>query len=348
MGRNRVTLQTIADALGVSRTTVSNAYNRPDQLAAELRDRILATAAELGYSGPDAAARRLRSGGAEALGLLFTGSLAYAVSDPASVVFLRGFAQAAEEAGVALLVVPSRRGLAREAVVEGFCIYTMPEGDPDVQAALDRGLPVVVVDEPRIEGRPFIGVDNRAGTREAAAHLTALGHRRFGVISFRTRDDDYSGPLTSEREAAGNYPLAHDRLAGWRDALAEAGIDWAAVPKQERSENSVASGADAARALLAEDPAITAVVCASDQLALGVLHAAAKLGRSVPGELSVVGFDDAPPAAQATPPLTTVRQPLLEKGLTAGRMVLAGATAAEDVLLPVELVVRGSTGQPRR
>ena len=88
----KVTLQTIAERLGVSRTTVSNAYNRPDQLAPELRERVLATAAELGYTGPDPAARRLRSGGREAVGLLFTESLAYAFSDPGAVLFLQGFA----------------------------------------------------------------------------------------------------------------------------------------------------------------------------------------------------------------------------------------------------------------
>jgi DNA-binding LacI/PurR family transcriptional regulator len=102
---NRVTLQTIADALGVSRTTVSNAYNRPDQLATELRERILATARELGYSGPDPAARRLRSGRRDVVGLLFTEQLSYAFTDPAAVMLLQGIARATEAAGLALLLI---------------------------------------------------------------------------------------------------------------------------------------------------------------------------------------------------------------------------------------------------
>ena len=106
----KVTLQTIAEHLGVSRTTVSNAYNRPDQLAPELRERVLATAAELGYPGPDPAARRLRSGGREAIGLLFTESLAYAFNDPGAVLFLQGFSRATEEAGLALLLLPGFAG----------------------------------------------------------------------------------------------------------------------------------------------------------------------------------------------------------------------------------------------
>src|SRR5690349_22317690 len=126
----RATLQTIADVLGVSRSTVSNAYNRPDQLAPELRERILAVAADLGHAGPDPAARRLRTGHAGAIGLLFTEALSYAFTDPAAVVFLEGLAREAEASGTALLLVPSPPGAdaaqaVRDAVVDGLCIYSM-------------------------------------------------------------------------------------------------------------------------------------------------------------------------------------------------------------------------------
>ena len=100
---NRVTLKTIADAVGVSRTTVSNAYNRPDQLAPELRDRILNAARELGYAGPDPAARRLRSGRRDAVGLLLTEGLSGAFTDPAAIILLQGIARATEDAGLAML-----------------------------------------------------------------------------------------------------------------------------------------------------------------------------------------------------------------------------------------------------
>src|SRR3954449_2447085 len=209
------TLAHVAAHLGVSRTTVSNAYNRPDQLAPALRERVLAAAAELGYTGPDPAARRLRAGGREAIGLLFTESLAYAFSDPGAVGFLQGFSRATEEAGLGLLMLPGFAGRAgtphggrehkaavREAVVEGFCAYSLPEDDPDLAAAIERGLPLVLVDEPRTGRHSFVGIDDRAGARLAAEHLAALGHRRIGVVSFRTADDGYAGPLTSEREAA--------------------------------------------------------------------------------------------------------------------------------------------------
>src|SRR5262245_10037573 len=125
----RVTLQTVADAAGVSRSTVSNAYNRPDQLSAELRGRILDAARELGYAGPDAAARSLRSGRAGALGVLFPETLSYVLSDPYAVEFLRGLAAVAEAHGTGLLLVPLDEVdidagclAARQAVVDGFCL----------------------------------------------------------------------------------------------------------------------------------------------------------------------------------------------------------------------------------
>ena len=353
MGRNRVTLQTIADRLGVSRTTVSNAYNRPDQLAPELRERVLATAEELGYTGPDAAARRLRSGGPEAVGLLFTESLAWAFTDPAAVMFLQGFASATEEAGLSMLILPGATGrpgtphggraskdAVREAVVEGFCSYSLPEGNPDLDAAIERRVPLVIVDQPRGAGHAFVGTDDRAGTRMAAEHLLALGHRRIGALCFRTSDDDYTGPLTPEREAASTYPVSRARLAGWRDAIEAAGLDWDAMPKQELLLRD--AGGEALRELLRRDPELTAVLCSTDRLAFGVLDALDEVGRP---DLSVIGFDDLPAAGLRN--LSTVRQPLLEKGLIAGRLLVEpDGEGPREVILPVELVPRASTRPP--
>ena len=131
-----MTLMTIADAVGVSRTTVSNAYNRPDQLAPELRDRILGAARELGYAGPDPAARRLRSGRRDAVGLLVSSRT---FTDPASLMLLQGIARATEDAGVGLLLVPERGGV-RDAVVDALCLYSLPAEHPSVAAARECGV----------------------------------------------------------------------------------------------------------------------------------------------------------------------------------------------------------------
>jgi DNA-binding LacI/PurR family transcriptional regulator len=324
---SRVTLQTIAEAVGVSRTTVSNAYNRPDQLAPELRDRILGTARELGYSGPDPAARRLRSGRRDAVGLLVTEGLSSLFADPASVLLLRGIARATVDAGVALLVVPERGGV-RDAVVDAFCLCSMAAEHPNVAAARARGLPLVVVDEPRIEGHAFVGVEHRRGARLVAEHLLALGHRRFAILHAPTRRSAYG-----------------ERLAGYRDGLEAAGVAWRDVPCFELPGDLPERGLEAARTALAADAPPTALIAATDQLALGALEAVREAGLRVPEDVSVVGFDDVPGAAWSRPALTTVRQPLLEKGEVAGRLLSGAADGRREVILPVELVVRGSTSR---
>ena len=347
----RVTLQTIADVLGVSRSTVSNAYNRPDQLAPDLRERILAVAADLGYTGPDPAARRLRTGRSGVIGLLFTEALSYAFTDPAAVGFLEGLAREAEVEGTALLLVPSPPGAdaahaVREAVVDGLCIYSMADDQAAVRAALERRIPTVVVEEPDIEGQAFVGIDDRSATREVAEHVLGLGHRDVAVLTDRLRPDGYEGPVDPAREAGAAFHIGRQRLHGFRDALAAVGIDWATVPKHE-GPNDREAGARLARAALAATPRPTALMAATDQLALGALRAAAELGMAVPGDLSVTGFDDAPPAALAD--LTTLRQPLREKGEQAARLLaeLREGGPPRRVMLPVELIVRGSTGPVR-
>jgi DNA-binding LacI/PurR family transcriptional regulator len=296
-----VTLKTIAETVGVSRTTVSNAYNRPDQLAPELRDRILGTARALGYAGPDPAARRLRSGRRDTVGLLFTDGLASAFADPAAVLLLHGIARATEGAGLAMLVVPAGGNGVQDAVVDAFCLCSMAADHPHVTAAQERGVPLVAVDRPRLPGHAYVGVEDRLGARLAAEHLLSLGHRRFGVLT------DGSA----------------ERLAGYRDALEAAGAEWRAMP----------------RLTLDGHDGPTAVIAATDQLALDAIETAREAGLRVPEDLSVVGFDDIPGAAWSG--LTTVRQPLFEKGEIAGRMLTDGT--AREVILPVELVVRGST-----
>jgi DNA-binding LacI/PurR family transcriptional regulator len=320
---NRVTLNTIAEAVGVSRTTVSNAYNRPDQLAPELRDRILGTARELGYCGPDPAARRLRSGRRDAVGLLVSDGLSRTFTDPASMMLLQGIARATEDAGVALVLVPERDGV-RDAVVDAFCLLSLAAEHPSVAAARERGVPLVVVDGPRIDGHAFVGSEDRRGARLAVEHLLALGHRRFALLA--------------------TSAVHLDRLAGYREALEAAGIEWAAVPRHELSDDLPERGLEGARRALAADPRPTALVAATDQLALGALQAAREAGLRVPDDVSVVGFDDVPAAAWSRPALTTVRRPLFEKGEVAGRL-LSGGAAGREVILPVELVVRGSTGR---
>lgn len=348
----RVTLQTIADRLGVSRTTVSNAYGRPDQLAPELRDRILAAADELGYCGPDPVARTLRRGKSGAFALLMTESLGYAVTDPAAVLLLEGIAAVFDQEGHSLLILPAAQGReatlesARTAVVDGCIAYTAAEDDPRLDLLLRRRLPIVVVDGPDREGVAFVGVDNWRGAEQIAAHVAAQGHRNIAVISFPLAEDDWAGFVDPERQSAATFQVSRERLLGFRDGWTAAGHDWSRVPVFECRVNEPELGAKAASVLLSQPPRPSALLCFSDQLAIGAIAEAKRQGLSIPGDVSVTGYDDIPAAGMSDPPLTTVRQPLREKGTAAAQLLLAGWEQGQPPrrMLTTNLMVRASTG----
>jgi DNA-binding LacI/PurR family transcriptional regulator len=356
--RERVTISDVASALGVAVSTVSNAYNRPDQLSAQLRERILAAAAELGYSGPDPVARGLRRQRAGAAGVLFSERLSYAFSDPATVQVLDGIANALELAGLGLLLVPGRADdptTVQRAMVDGFIVYSMAEDDPLLAAALRRRLPTVLIDQPPRPGVASITIDDVDGARQAATHLLGLGHRHVAIITDRLGEGragaNAAGSRSPHEMAEETFFFTRRRLQGYREALEAAGVVWAQVPIVERPDNSEAEGAAAMRALLAKPTRPTAVLCITDRLALGALAAARQAGLGVPRDLSVIGFDDIPKTAQAEPPLTTIHQALHEKGRLAGQALvglLRGEAIAEHTDLAVRLVVRGSTGPAPR
>jgi DNA-binding LacI/PurR family transcriptional regulator len=344
---NHVTLATIAEAVGVSRMTVSNAYNRPDQLSPALRERILKAAQELGYSGPDPVARTLSRGETGSVGLVLDYPLTVAFTDQATVQFLHGVAAGCEERERGLALVPRIEGrdeaLVRSALVDGFVLYCVPETDPRLAAVKGRKLPYVRVDFDPDPQQLSVNIDDEGAARTMAEHLVALGHRRFGIVL----DYEARGSTGPQAQAAAIHHVDLSRLAGWRAGLEAAGIDWNRVPVASAPNGGRESGRSAAPKLLDRADRPTAILALSDGLALGVLDAAHERGIAVPQELSVAGFDDVPEAALAAPPLTTIRQPHQRKGAEAVRLLVEGQPA-EHVLLPTELVVRASTGPAPR
>jgi DNA-binding LacI/PurR family transcriptional regulator len=346
--RPGVTLATIAAELGVSRMTVSNAYNRPDQLSPELRQRVLETAKRLGYAGPNPLAATLSRGRIGAIGLLFDDPLSYAFTDPAAVLFFGGIAAVCEQRHVGLVLVPTSAGaapdtdLTRVALVDGFIAYCDIPDDERLAVIEERALPMVVVDGPVRAGFPHVGVDDRGAARAAARHLADLGHRRIDVLALPCKPDGYEGPADLERQESARFHCNRERLLGYRDALEAAGVDWATVRVEERVPHGRDAGRRAAGALLDRADRPTALLVMSDELAIGALEAAEERAIRVPGGLSVVGFDDTPDAQRARPALTTIWQPHREKGATAARLLLDG-DGPEQGMLPTELVVRAST-----
>lgn len=352
----RVTLQTVADRVGVSRMTVSNAFSRPDQLSEELRARVLAAAAELGYVGPDPAARGLARGEVGAVGLL-TGSLRHTFSDEISTRFLGAIAEELAPTGLALTLLPASDGdalPARSVAMDGAIVYSCLPTSPAVDLVARRHLPVVHVDQPPSDGVTCVNVDDRGGARAAAQHLLDLGHRRIAVVSTALPASAGRGGLVDVdpvRLAATTTAHApRERLLGWLDALTPAGVR----PVVAHQPDNYVVSESPAHALLARADRPTAVLCFSDAIADGVLLAARALGLRVPDDLSVVGFDDNALAARAEPGLTTVRQDVRAKGREAVGALLVGLAArragtpapVHRTLLPTTLVVRGSTARP--
>src|SRR5215207_9441105 len=221
-----VTLMTVARAVGVSPTTVSNAYNRPRKLSPALRERIFAAARDLGYPGPDPAAASLRRGRAGSIGLLFGEALTYVFQDPGAVEFLRGLAEGTAKHNTALQLIAAldadeqegAASLLASAIVDGLVVWTLPERHRLLRLARERNIPLVIHGSPRLDGVPFVGVDNRAAAQTAAEHLLQLGHRSLAVIS------QPFGPARRARHRdPGNlgrpsYRVTRERLAGYQAA----------------------------------------------------------------------------------------------------------------------------------
>ncbi|MFC4640068.1 LacI family DNA-binding transcriptional regulator [Deinococcus hohokamensis] len=354
VGAGRVTLKAVARHLGVSVATVSNAYNRPDQLSPELRARILDAAQALGYAGPDPLARSLRRGRTGVIGVVYDAPLDYAFGDPAAALFLGQVAHTIQAPGGAapaggpglnllLLACPQGPDPVHTASVDGFIVYCAAEGSDLLRAVLGRGLPTVLVDQHPVPSAALVGIEDALGAQAAAAHLAALGHTQIGVVGLELGRPGPAGSTALPTGLRGGYRTTSERLRGYRQGAPQAALFW-----HESRQNTPGEGERAALALLGAHPQITALLCMSDVLAEGALSAAQTLGLRVPADLSVTGFDDLPGSAALD--LTTVWQPTGDKGEAVGRAMLAllRGERPEPVTLPTRLVERGSSGPAPR
>jgi DNA-binding LacI/PurR family transcriptional regulator len=349
MGRKSVRLADVARAAGVSQGTASNVFARPELVRAEVRARVEAMAKSLGYHGPDPRGRLLRAGRVNAIGVVVMDNLTYFFNDPFNREFMTGVSEICDEKGAGLALVSAiNKGTAAwtigSAVVDGFIVQCIEDGDRLLDMARRRGLPFVAIDIDPGPDANAIMIDDRGGARMAVEHLLALGHRRFGILSLEIAGDGRTGPVDRARREAVRYGATRDRLLGYEDVLGAAGIGLDQVPIIE-ALNDHAGAAEGARMLLDLAPGITAVLAMSDVLGLAVLDEARRRGIKLPGGLSVIGFDDVPEAARSEPPLTTIAQPIVEKGRLAARMIFDNGPPRRETL-PVRLVVRGSTAPP--
>jgi LacI family transcriptional regulator len=332
--RRPVTIARIAERAGVSVPTVSKVINGRSDVAAGTRERVEAIIREYGYQRPEKAVST-----APLLELIF-----HELESAWAIEIIRGVEEVAREADLAVVLSDLQgRHTPRRGWIEGV-LARRPTGvisvfsglSPEQRSQLDsRGVPFVVVDptgEPG-HGTPSIGATNWSGGLSATRHLLDLGHRRIAVIS---------GP--------DRVLCSRARLDGYRAAMDAAGLP---VERDliRTGDFHVEAGFEQARALLALPDPPTAIFAGSDLQALGVYEAAREAGLRIPDDLSVVGFDDLPVARWVGPPLTTVRQPLVEMAGAAVRLVLALARGERPEQTRLELstsmVVRQSTAPPR-
>ncbi|MBU8974742.1 LacI family transcriptional regulator [Lysobacter sp. MMG2] len=328
-----VTIKDVARVAQVSVATVSRALNGHGNVAEDVRNRVFAAAQELRYT-PHAAARSLSSRRTQTLGVVLPDLHGEFFSE-----LIRGIDQIARAQRLHLLVSsyhgnPEEQGAALRAMrgrVDGLIVMSPFVETPSLGEHLDPSLPTLLINsQAELDGTAVLGVDNYGGAVTMVEHLVAIGHRRIAFIA---------GPT-------GNFD-AHERLRGYRDALAQrlpGTAEWVL-----QGDFSEASGHRAGHELLAAAQRPDAVFAANDMMALGCLFAFAQAGVNVPGDIAVAGFDDIPLARYVHPALTTIRVNIAELGARAARLLIAqvaGDAASESSVLSTELIVRESSGSP--
>ncbi|HEY7720184.1 MAG TPA: LacI family DNA-binding transcriptional regulator [Pedococcus sp.] len=330
------TLADVAERAGVSRQTVSNAVNNPDLLRPDTLARVQEAIDELGYL-PNRAARNLRTRSSHLIGLRFT-PVQEGTANATMDRFVHTLVESAGDGGYHVLLFPADPAdpvagyddLLRSTAVDAFVVTDTYLGNPQAAWLESRRAPFVAFGRPwdnPESGHPWVDVDGAAGTHLATTHLLDRGHERIAWIGWRK--DSWIG---------------EDRRSGWSNALRERGLRTTGLAS--RVEDTVASGREASVVLL-DEASPTAFVCASDTLAMGVLHTLSDRGLVAGRDVAVVGFDDSQVAQVVPPGLTSVRQPLEQVAVEIVRalegLLAHPPVAKPGVLLAPTLAIRGSS-----
>jgi LacI family transcriptional regulator len=334
---SNLTLEDIAEKAGVSRSTVSRVVNDHPHVRPEVRQRVWEVIKSTGYH-PNAAARTLASQRSWMIGLVLPRSVSSFFTDPYFPHLTQGIAQACNQYDytLSLFLVGTKEDeenifprVSRRGLLDGIIVQAGQIGEQLIDRLVNSNIPLVIAGRPsQPDGISYIDVDNIRAACEAVNHLIGLGYQRIGTIA---------GPTHST--------VSLDRLAGYRQALAEHGraVDEALIVEGDFTERG---GYDAMQRLLAARP--DAVFAASDVMAVGAMQAVRKAGLSVPDDVAFVGFDDLPLATRVIPQLTTIRQPVVEFGIKAVETLIDlienGIQPARRVIMETELIIRDSSG----
>nr|WP_267963283.1 substrate-binding domain-containing protein [Halomonas sp. MCCC 1A11062] len=340
----RITLKDLARELGVSTATISNAFNRPDQLSPSLRERILAEAKRLGYRGPDAKARSLRTGRSRIIAVVLAESLTYSLNDAVSSEFLSGVAEVLDSQGHTLLLLSARQVNCQlvdsASMADGFIVYgLMPSAELFDSLPLHAAL--VAVDF-NVAGHPSIHVDNEPSCFEIADHaLSVAPRKRPAIVNLRLTAEPCNGRIDPQHTLlSAELTITRSRLAGFHAALEKHDFDLERIPMWNVEENTFEVCAPVIEEILdlpdAERPDL--LLCMSDRIALTALTLAEQRGLRIPDDLCLIGFDGIAEGQYRAPRLTTVRQESSEKGRLAARMIL-GLEPSHSRLLTTEMML---------
>jgi DNA-binding LacI/PurR family transcriptional regulator len=337
----RATINDIARRAGVSKTTVSFAFNNPEKISKATFTRIMDIANELGYV-PDPVARTLAMRATGSIGLLLPQSIQEVFLNPYISEILRGVGYVCDQEGLSLGVLSPLKGVLgntiRNAAVDGIITLGIGPGMSVLELFRQRGLPFVTIDGGNGTDLVNVGIDDDLASERLMDEVLARGHRRIAVLMLKN---------VILAESGEHYSLTNDhRLNGFNRALTKYGLSFGAHTgiRVYHTEATPESGRAAAQDILAEKERPTVILCLADVQAIGIYEECKAKGLSIPGDVSVVGFDDSPFSAFMNPPLTTVRQPGYLKGEIAARTLtkMIAKQAVASTVMETEMVMRES------
>lgn len=308
------TLKTIAAKLNVSTATVSNAFNRPDQLSEKRRKEILSACAILGYFGPNRAAQSLRKGKTNIVALVLSDSVEYTVTDPVANQVIKGISSVTDKSGYKLLLFSGNSDSISSVVdfVDGFICVGAPTNPQLIKEIRETTKRVVTMDFD-IERNGSVSIDNKQAAYEIAKQAIHDSEDRVAILGLRLLDSPHTCRIYNLDDTL-EYTVSHQRLLGYLAALEEQQLEVAGDRIWNIPESSEEVAIIAVKEALSSTPRPTVLLCMSDRIALTALSEAKRLNIKVPEEIRIVGFDGIDESRRSTPGLTTICQHSENKG----------------------------------
>jgi LacI family transcriptional regulator len=328
------TLEEIAEIAGVSRSTVSRVVNNNPSVKDETRKRVLDVIRDVNFQ-PSTAARRLAGGRSGIIGLVIPMGVARIFTDPYFPILLKSVSATCNENSSTVMLWLAEPDYERRLIaqiinndlLDGVIVSSMPVDDPIVDALSTSQIPFVLIGRhKKIKQISFVDIDNVNGAKKIVKHLVANEKTRIGTIT---------GPK--------NMMVSHDRLTGYKFALEEAGLK---IDSELILDGNFTDQGGYLCGKQLVERGVDAIFAASDLMALGAIRALKELGKNIPDDIAVVGFDDAPFSSTTDPPLTTVHQPTEKLGYQAvnllTKIIENKVVHPKQIMLPVDIVIRKS------